>query len=110
VEEIGRRLRAELPLDDVFVCFHDDQDGCACRKPLPGLVMRAAQRYDIDLGGSFLIGDRWRDIDAGAGAGCKTIWIDRGYAERPPSSAPDARVHSLSEAVDWILSATGESV
>lgn len=103
VEEIGRRLRAELPLDDVLTCYHDDQDACDCRKPRPGLMTRAAQRYGIDLSRSYLIGDRWRDVDAGANAGCRTVWIDRGYAEQAPVSVPDARVGSLSEAVDWIL-------
>jgi D-sedoheptulose 7-phosphate isomerase len=106
VEEMGRRLRAELPLDDVLTCYHDDQDGCDCRKPRPGLMTSAAQRYGIDLSHSYLIGDRWRDIDAGSNAGCKTVWIDRGYAERAPASVPDARVGSLPEAVDWILART----
>jgi D-sedoheptulose 7-phosphate isomerase len=109
VEEIGRRLRAELPLDDVLTCYHDDQDGCDCRKPRPGLMTRAAQRYGIDLSRSYLVGDRWRDIDAGVNAGCKTVWIDRGYAEQAPASVPDARVESLPEAVDWILTRTKES-
>jgi D-sedoheptulose 7-phosphate isomerase len=108
VEAMSHRLRTELPLDDVLTCFHDDPDDCDCRKPRPGLMKRAAQQYGIDLGQSFLIGDRWRDIDAGANAGCKTIWIDRGYRERPPASVPDARVASLSEAVDWILKTTPE--
>ena len=108
VEEMGRRLRAELPLDVVLACYHDDQDGCDCRKPQPGLMIDAAQRYGVDLSRSYLIGDRWRDVDAGANAGCKTIWIDRGYVERPPTSAPDARVGSLPEAVDWILTKAGE--
>src|SRR6266567_3636649 len=103
VEEIGRRLQTELPLDDILTCFHDDQDACDCRKPRPGLLLRAASQYGIDLRRSYLAGDRWRDIDAGANAGCRTIWIDRGYNERPPSSVPDARVASLPEAVDWIL-------
>ncbi len=107
VEQIDRRLRAALPLDDVLTCFHDDQDDCDCRKPRPGLVTRAAQQYGIDLGRSYLIGDRWRDMDAGTNAGCKTIWIDRGYTEQAPASAPNARVGSLPEAVDWILK-TGE--
>jgi D-sedoheptulose 7-phosphate isomerase len=106
VEEIGRRLRAELPLDDVLTCYHDDQDGCDCRKPRPGLMTCAAQRYGIDLSHSYLIGDRWRDVDAGSNAGCKTVWIDRGYTERAPTSVPDARVGSLPEAVDWILTRT----
>ena len=59
-------LRRELPLDDVFTCFHNDKDACDCRKPKPGLVTRAAREYGIDLDRSFLTGDRWRDVDAGA--------------------------------------------
>jgi D-sedoheptulose 7-phosphate isomerase len=109
VEAISHRLRTELPLDDVLTCFHDDPDDCDCRKPRPGLMKQAARQYGIDLSHSYLIGDRWRDIDAGANAGCKTVWIDRGYREKPPASPPDARVASLSEAVDWILKTTSES-
>ncbi len=103
IEEINRRLSTELPLDDVLTCYHDDADDCDCRKPRPGLIRRAARQHGIDLNLSYMIGDRWRDIDAGANAGCKTILIDRGYAERAPASAPAARVGSLSDAVDWIL-------
>jgi D-glycero-D-manno-heptose 1,7-bisphosphate phosphatase len=102
VEAIHNRLRAELPIDDFLVCFHDDGDGCACRKPKPGLILEGAARHGADLSRSFLIGDRWRDIDAGKAAGCRTVWIDHGYREREPS-APDARVTSLAEAVAWIL-------
>jgi len=107
VEEMSCRLTAELPLDGILVCYHDDQDTCACRKPRPGLMLSAAREYGIDLSRSYMIGDRWRDVDAGANAGCKTIWIDRGYAERPPTAAPDARVQSLAEAVDWIIGKEG---
>jgi D-sedoheptulose 7-phosphate isomerase len=103
VEQMHGLLKSQLPLDDIFVCFHDDADQCDCRKPLPGLLARAAQRYNVDPGSSYMIGDRWRDVDAGASFGVKTVWIDRGYAERQPASVPDSRVRSLSEAVDWIL-------
>jgi D-sedoheptulose 7-phosphate isomerase len=103
VEEMHRYLRAELPLDDVLTCFHDDSDACDCRKPQPGLLLRAAQQHGIDLSRSYVTGDRWRDIDAGARAGCRTVLIDRGYTERPPANGPDARVESLPEAIDWIL-------
>ena len=103
VEQMELRLRSQLPLDDVLTCYHDDEDNCDCRKPRPGLMLRAAQRYGIDLSRSYMIGDRWRDIDAGAKAGVRTVWIDQGYAERAPAAAPSARVQSLSEAVDWIL-------
>jgi D-glycero-D-manno-heptose 1,7-bisphosphate phosphatase len=103
VEAIHHALRAALPLDAVFVCYHDDADGCACRKPLPGMLLEAAAKFSIDLAHSFMIGDRWRDVDAGAAAGCRTILIECGYDERPPENAPDTRVANLSEAADWIL-------
>ncbi len=106
VEAMHSALRDALPLDACFVCYHDDADACACRKPLPGLLTQAAAQHDIDPTRSFLIGDRWRDIDAGAAAGCRTILIDRGYRERPPASAPDVRVPGLREAVDWIVRET----
>ena len=103
VEAIHNRLRAELPIDDFLACFHDDGDGCVCRKPKPGLILEGAARQGADPSRSFLIGDRWRDIDAGKAAGCRTVWIDHGYREREPSVAPDARVATLAEAVAWIL-------
>lgn len=103
VEEMARRLCAVLPLDEVFTCYHDDSDDCACRKPRPGLILDAAKKYRVDLSRSYVVGDRWRDIQAGTTAGCKTIWIDRGYTEAAPASRPDVRVASLDEAVEWIL-------
>jgi D-glycero-D-manno-heptose 1,7-bisphosphate phosphatase len=102
VEAMHALLRADLPLDACCVCYHDDVDGCICRKPLPGLLIQAAAGHAIDLDRSFMIGDRWRDIDAGAAAGCRTILIDRGYRERAPEHSPDVRVDTLTEAVDWI--------
>jgi D-sedoheptulose 7-phosphate isomerase len=99
-------LRAHLPLDDILVCCHTDQDKCDCRKPMPGMIIAAARKHNIDLAASFMVGDRWRDIDAGYNAGCKTILIDYGYSERPPDHEPDLRVGSLREAADWIIRAT----
>ena len=99
-------LRAQLPLDDILVCCHTDQDRCDCRKPMPGMIIEAARKHNIDLAASFMVGDRWRDIDAGYNAGCKTILIDYGYSERPPDHEPDLRVGSLREAADWIIRAT----
>ena len=103
VEEIHQKLRAELPLDDIFVCYHQDLDHCSCRKPAPGLLKEAAARYRLHLPFCFMVGDRWRDIDAGWRSGCSTILLDYGYRERPPEREPGARVGSLREAADWIL-------
>jgi D-glycero-D-manno-heptose 1,7-bisphosphate phosphatase len=72
-------------------------------------MMRAARQYGIDLSRSYLIGDRWRDIEAGVSAGCKTVWIDSQYTERAPASVPDARVRSLAEGIEWILMQEEES-
>lgn len=103
IEAIHRVLRDAMPLDEFLVCPHDDRDACACRKPAPGLLLAARERYGIDLGSSFLVGDRWRDVDAGAAAGCRTVFLDFGYRERGPSAPPDARVASIEEAADWII-------
>jgi D-glycero-D-manno-heptose 1,7-bisphosphate phosphatase len=103
VETMHAMLRAALPLDACFVCYHDDGDACDCRKPQPGMLLQAAAAYQIDRGASFMVGDRWRDVDAGAAAGCRTLWIDRGYREPAPKSPPDARVDTLAAAADWIL-------
>ena len=102
VDAINQALCDRLLLDDIRVCYHDDADHCPCRKPKPGLLLRAAQDWDIDLSASFMVGDRWKDIEAGRRAGCKTIFVDCGYAEREPHS-PDYRAGSLVRAVDWIL-------
>ena len=103
VGEIHRFLADRLPLDDFFVCYHDDRDGCNCRKPLPGLLFQAAAEYDIDTKRSYLVGDRWRDIEAGTAGGCRTIFIDHQYNEKGPRTEADVKVTSLAQAVDWIL-------
>jgi D-glycero-D-manno-heptose 1,7-bisphosphate phosphatase len=101
VEAINTALRDHIALDDVRVCYHADPDGCACRKPKPGMLLEAARDWQIDLGRSFMVGDRWRDVDAGRAAGCRTVLIESGYAER--RSEPDFSVSSLAEACTIIL-------
>lgn len=101
VDAIFKKIREELPLDDVFICY---KEGSPCYKPNPGLLLEAARKYKIDLLYSYMIGDRWRDIGAGQNAGCKTVWIDRGYQEQKPNPPANYTAHSLKEAVDWILS------
>jgi D-glycero-D-manno-heptose 1,7-bisphosphate phosphatase len=93
-------LRAAVPLDDVYVCPHDEGDGCACRKPRPGMLHDAAARWDVSLADSFVIGDRWRDVDAGRAAGCYAVLLEREYSA---CTTADARVATLHEAVDAVL-------
>ena len=102
VDAINEQLRTSLGLDLVAVCPHDDGDGCGCRKPKPGLILDAAAQLDLDLDRSVVVGDRWRDVEAGQRAGCSTVFIDRGYAEPRPQSA-DAIAASLVEAVPDII-------
>jgi D-glycero-D-manno-heptose 1,7-bisphosphate phosphatase len=102
VDRIHERLKGELDLDAIFTCFHDDADECDCRKPKPGLLFRAAHDLAIDLSSSFMVGDRWRDVEAGRRAGCRTLFVDCSYRETPPSSY-DFRVGSLLEASGIIL-------
>jgi D-glycero-D-manno-heptose 1,7-bisphosphate phosphatase len=102
VEAMNELVRQALEPDRIVVCYHDEADGCDCRKPAPGMLLAAAEDLALDLAASFMVGDRWRDIDAGRRAGCRTIFVDRGYAERQPD-APDAVVADLPEAVTWII-------
>ncbi len=104
IERMHEQLRKELPIDQVLTCYHDDRDACSCRKPRPGLLLQACGLHGLDLGSSFLVGDRWRDIDAGHAAGCSTVFIDQGYIERAPSYPPTARCRCLREAAAWICS------
>jgi D-sedoheptulose 7-phosphate isomerase len=103
LDAMHQSLSASLPIDDILVCTHTDEDHCDCRKPLPGMLLEAARKHNVDLAASFMVGDRWRDIEAGYNAGCKTILIDYGYSERPPDHDPDLRARSLREAADWII-------
>ncbi|HEV7403346.1 MAG TPA: HAD-IIIA family hydrolase [Chthoniobacteraceae bacterium] len=103
VEAMHDHLQRELPLDRIEVCY-DPGGGVPSldRKPAPGMLLRAAAELAIDFRASYMVGDRWRDIDCGAAAGCTTVFIDCGYVEelRTP---PDFRCANLREAADWIL-------
>ncbi|MGZ5280361.1 MAG: HAD-IIIA family hydrolase, partial [Pseudobdellovibrionaceae bacterium] len=102
IDRIHDHLKSELPLDTILTCFHDDADKCDCRKPKPGLIFQAAKEMSIDLSASFMVGDRWRDIEAGQKAGCQNFFVDYGYDEKQPQSY-DFRVSSLLEASQIIL-------
>jgi D-glycero-D-manno-heptose 1,7-bisphosphate phosphatase len=101
VEAMHARLTSELAVDEVIACYHDGDD-CDCRKPKPGALLDAAQRHGVKLENSFMVGDRWRDIEAGQRAGCRCLFVDHGYAEQQPAGS-FVRVPSLAAAADWII-------
>ena len=103
VEAMHVKLRSLLPIDDIRICYHIEEDCCGCRKPAPGMINDAAATWHIDLAASYMIGDRWRDVEAGRAAGCRTVFIRNDYDERQPAVS-DATVDSLCEAADLILS------
>ena len=105
LERMHARLRAELSVADIFVCPHDDGADCACRKPRPGMLHAAAAKWGLDLAACLVVGDRWRDIEAGRRAGCYTVLLERPYSG---CDNADRRVASLREAVDVVLARAEE--
>ena len=104
VEAIHAHLCQVLPIDRVEVSYDSGHENppSEFRKPRPGLLRRAARDLGLDLSRSFMVGDRWRDIDCGHAAGCTTILVEYDYAEEL-RLAPHYRVKSLREAADIIL-------
>jgi D-glycero-D-manno-heptose 1,7-bisphosphate phosphatase len=95
VEEMHRRLLEAMPLDAIRVCPHTREDRCDCRKPAPGLLLKAAEEFGIDLGRSYMVGDRASDVEAGKAAGCRTIFIDLGYTAELRPHDPDWTIGSI---------------
>lgn len=100
LDGMHKMLRDRLKVDDIIVCPHDPESGCECHKPKPGMLLEARKKWNADLGQSFMVGDRWRDIGAGRAVGCFSILIERPYSACDDA---DARVGSLSEAVELIM-------
>ncbi|HMP82530.1 MAG TPA: HAD family hydrolase [Verrucomicrobiota bacterium] len=110
VDSLHRKMAETVVVDRVEACFHPGrgQSDCDCRKPKPGMLLRAARELGIDLKRSWMVGDRWRDVDCGHAAGCRTVFIDSGYAEELKQQ-PDFRAKDLPEAADIILRETGNA-
>ena len=110
VEAMHLKLQSALPsLDRIEICYHGGErygQLCDCRKPRPGLILRAAADLNINPKQSWVIGDRWRDIDCACAAGCRAIFIDRGYKENLRQT-PDFTVTNFREAVSVVLRDAG---
>jgi D-glycero-D-manno-heptose 1,7-bisphosphate phosphatase len=103
VEAMNEVIVRELGVDAVLMCPHDDIDNCVCRKPKPGLLLQAMERFDIDRERSVMVGDRWRDVVAGKAAGCRTVQVGS-LDEGALITAPTVRREDLADAASWILS------
>jgi D-glycero-D-manno-heptose 1,7-bisphosphate phosphatase len=119
--EMGRLLveAGAPPLDAVYFCPHHPEASlgeyrvaCECRKPKPGMLMRAAAEHNLNLAASFMVGDRMTDIVAGARAGCRAVLVRTGKHAAPPivaaepvdaSVQPDQECADLDQAASWIL-------
>ena len=103
IERFGGRV------DGLFCCPHRPDEGCECRKPRPGLLLRAAEELRLDLKCSFLVGDALSDVEAARAVGCQPLLVLTGRGEEQlqesnPALRDDCHiVVDLAEAVDWIL-------
>jgi len=102
IEEIHEAIQHKLKFNEIRVCPHDDIDQCSCRKPLPGMLLALALKYNVDLEQSFMIGDRWKDIEAGHRASCRTVWLKNTYNEEWLGVKPDYSVEDLNECLNII--------
>lgn len=98
---INSEIHKLIPLDDIKICFHVESDHCLCRKPMPGMILEAASEWKIDMSQSFMIGDRYSDVEAGFRAGCKTVLVGPGDIQGHFQS-PHFRAESLLGCVNFI--------
>ncbi len=104
LERMHEHLRGHVPVDRIYTCTHDDSDRCICRKPRPGLLLRAAAEFQLDLEHSWMVGDSWNDVEAARAAGCRMILVAGAHADAG-TKRPEFVAVSLPDAVEIILSA-----
>lgn len=104
VKEVGGEIK------DIFFCPHAPEEGCSCRKPEPGLIFHARDKYGIDLGKSIMVGDSAKDIECAKKAGCRyAVLVKTGSYEQAIRTLeeqkilPDHVAGDLYEAVEWII-------
>ncbi len=114
LETMHRRMRQAVcdaggRITDIFFCPHRPDENCGCRKPRPGMILAARDRYGIDLASAVLVGDSVKDILAGRAAGCRTVLVQTGNGStaiqrlKASGQTPDHVAADLGRAVDWIL-------
>jgi D-glycero-D-manno-heptose 1,7-bisphosphate phosphatase len=109
VETINAFVQTQLSLHEIFTCFHSATDACNCRKPKSDLIIQAAEKYEVNLSRSWMVGDRWKDIAAGYSAGLKTIFIDYHYNEIYIGAPANYIITDTTDLVDIILKGSNEN-
>jgi D-glycero-D-manno-heptose 1,7-bisphosphate phosphatase len=104
VEAINTRIVKELPVTEIFTCYHDNKDDCTCRKPKPGLILQGAEKYSTDMTASWMVGDRWKDISAGWAAGLRTVFVDYHYNEMYSGPPADFIIEDVAALAEIVLS------
>ena len=115
VQTVNERMCRELAgcgarIDGVYYCPHSSGDNCDCRKPKLGMLKRASREHQLDLTRSYVVGDRYGDMELAFRAGCQAVFVRSGYGlgeetwhARDWPRQPDAIVDDLQQAADWIL-------
>ncbi len=98
-DEINKIIYEKFPIKEIVVCPHDDKDNCSCRKPKPGMILDLSKKHNISLEKSYMIGDSYKDIQAGENAGVKSILIEKNYNKNVNAKN---KVKTLSLAVELI--------
>ena len=109
--QIHQHMKRELAkhgacLDAILYCPHHPADKCQCRKPKPGLLLKAAGELGVNLKKAFLIGDKGTDIETGKAVGCRTILLSPANEAQNISAQPDYIADNMLNAVHWIIEKT----
>ena len=109
LRQIHQHMSRELAkygarVDAIYYCPHHPDDGCQCRKPGPGLILKAAGELGINLGGSFMVGDGEMDVKAGKAAGCHTVLVTTGPNRgKEIEDTPNYIAENVLQAARWIV-------
>lgn len=105
-------LRAlQVPVARSYICFHQQSDGCICRKPSPHFLQEAAREFEVDLGASWMAGDQDSDLLCGRNAGCRVALIEHhGSAHKRGQVEPDLRVRDLGELANALIPTSSASL
>ena len=99
INKMNKIILDKYPINEILFCPHTDDDNCLCRKPKPGMILSLIKKYKINVKNSYILGDNFKDIEAGKAAGLKTILLNRFYNKNYIS---DFKINEFSEIMNLI--------